>query len=344
MEKELNPYFPTVIVGIIASYLPKFKGNNHTFPNENILGYNMIYDDKIYTYNHDTLYVLDLEGNLLFSKTFNYINNSQVLKDGNLLVISDTRLYVYDTTKWLEIISTYNQRLVTSYYPSVSGRSNFYYHVLEYENYILICRVNPYTGEKTEAKINSTVYPHQIKEYDGGFIFNNEKTIYFVMGKRVKEIPIFGKIVSYVNITEDGLLYYISSTEENYYLTFSNGKIIKLSLDRKLYIEVEIMLLVNRIFLITRDVRNRTGNIMALDTDDGMLIYSKQGDHIKMIGLLSGYFAYTYYHDVGSNIDLIRISNGEIVSTHNIKSASYIDKTVDDKLIFFENHDVMILS
>lgn len=71
MEKELNPYFPTVIVGIIASYLPKFKGNNHPFPNENILGYNMIYDDKIYTYNHDTLYVLDLEGNLLFSKTFN---------------------------------------------------------------------------------------------------------------------------------------------------------------------------------------------------------------------------------------------------------------------------------
>lgn len=344
MEEELNTYFPAVIGGIIASYLSKFKSNSHLFPNKNILGYNMVRNNKIYTYNHNTVYVLDLEGNLLFGKTFNYINISQVLKDGNLLVISDTRLYVYDTTKWLEIISRSIHWSDMNYYPHMFSESNFYYHILEYENYTKIYRVNPYTGQKIETKINSTKYLFRITEYGDSFFINNAKTIYFVTGERVKEIPIFGKIVSYVNITEDGLLYYISSTEENYHLTFSNWKIIKLSLDRKLHVGREIILLMNRIFLIVRDIKNRTENIMVLDADNGRLIYSKQGDRIRMIGLLSGYFAYSYYQDVGSSIDLIKIGNGEIAFTHKIKPASYIDMTTDDRLVFLGNNDAIILS
>ena len=88
MQNGLGIYFPSVIGEIIASYVSQFKGEISEFPSKDILGEIIIKDSKIFSYNHDLVNVNNLEGDLLSHQKFTYIEYIQVLKDGNLLIIT----------------------------------------------------------------------------------------------------------------------------------------------------------------------------------------------------------------------------------------------------------------
>lgn len=95
MQTELGIYFPSVIGEIISSYVSQFEGEISEFPSKDTLNRIIIKDSKIFSYNHDLVNVNTLEGDLLFSRKFANIEYIQVLKDGNLLIITYKKRIIF---------------------------------------------------------------------------------------------------------------------------------------------------------------------------------------------------------------------------------------------------------
>ena len=354
MQNELGIYFPSVIGEIIASYVSQFKGEISEFPSKDILGEIIIKDSKIFSYNHDLVNVNNLEGDLLSHQKFTYIEYIQVLKDGNLLIITYKKeLFLYDTDTWKEIVRKENSRPCyllefNCIYPYLSSESNYYYHLIKGKNVTKIIRLNPYFEEDIlEIILDVTGFSFFISEHNDSFYVNTDRVIYYVTGRNIREIPIHGKIVTDIKITEDNILYYVSSSEINYLLVSHNlttnvRKVITLSLKRDSRIFREINLISDKIFLKSRNFVHHLHTLSALDINTGELIYSKEGDELNLIGIISGHLVYTHLYDK-LYVNFIKFSTGELVSSYSLDKNIYLGKTFSDKMLFMGKGRVTIL-
>lgn len=228
-------------------------------------------------------------------------------------------------------------------YPPLRTKSKYCYRSRLYNDCTEICRIDPYTGKRTIIDLDVVRTPFYISEYKDSFYVITEKTIYHIEDNKVKEIPIFGKIVTNANITKDGILYYISFSRRYYYLVFVNGKKVKLLIKKESELDPEIMLMENRVFLKTINFTNHFHTIISFNINNGKIVYTKSGDDINLIGFLSGCFAYSYRYDK-LYIDLIKFSNGEIITTYCIENCYYYNDRTIDKLIFSNKTEIKVLS
>lgn len=355
MQAKLDIYFPPVIGEIIASFLSNFNGAVSEFSSKDILDRIIVKNDRIFSYGRNLVNVHDLEGNLLFRKSFSYIEYIQVLKDGNLLVITYRgESFLYDTVKWEEISrkevikSTF--LLVFSSYSSTE-ESNYYYKMDKYIPYTTrISRVDPYCKENTlVADLMVTGFTFSITEYKDSFYVNSDKIIYYITDGNVKEIPIHFNLVTFIDTTEDGLLYYISSSAEKYYLVISDlkrgvTKITSLSLEKDLYLLKDITLISDKIFLVSRNFTHHCRTLLAIDINTGKLIYSipSNDDSLRLVGVISGCLVYIHNYDK-VYINFVRFNTGELISSYSLNKCLYIDKTYTDRLLFMDKNKIIIL-
>lgn len=354
MQTELGIYFPSVIGEIIASYVSQFKGEISEFPSKDISGRRIIKNNKIFSYEYNLVNVHDLEGNLLFQQKFGNVKYFQVLKDGNLLVITyKGELFLYDTNTWKEIVKKENSRPCyllefNCIYPYLSSESNYYYYLIKGKNVTKIIRLNPYFEEDIlEIILDVTGFSFFISEHNDSFYVNTDRVIYYVTGRNIREIPIHGKIVTDIKITEDNILYYISFSEMNYLLVSYNltsnvRKVIILSLGRDLCIPREIVIISDKIFLKSRNFVHHLYTLLVLDINTGELIYSKEGDELNLVGIISGRLVYTHFYD-RLYVNFIKFSTGELVSSYSLDKNIYLGKTFSDKMLFMGKGRVTIL-
>lgn len=354
MQNELDVHFPSVIREIVNSYLANVEGIISNFPCEDILGRIIVKDDKLYFYNHRKVNVYNLEGNLLFHQKFTNIEYIQVLKDGNLLIITCKKeLFLYNTDTWKVMVRKENSRPAfqlgsNCIYSFLTSESNYYYHLIKCKDVTKIIRLNPYLEEDIlEIILDVTGFSFFIGEHDNSFYVNTTRVIYYITGRNIREIPIYGKIVTDINITEDNILYYVSSSTINYSLVSHNlttniRRVTTLSLERGLPILREINLISDKIFLKSRNTVHHLCTLLALDINTGKLIYSKEGGELNLVGIISEYLVYTHLYDK-LYLNFIKFSTGELVSSHILDGYFYLGKTSSDKLLFMGEGKVTIL-
>lgn len=178
-------------------------------------------------------------------------------------------------------------------YPLIKTKSKYCYRSISYDDCTEICKIDPFSGKRTIVDLDVINTSFYIIEYKDIFYAITEKTIYSIEDDKVREIPIFGKIATDVNITENGILYYVSFSGRYYHLVFVGGKKVKLSIDKRSELDAKIMLMESRIFLKVINPIHHLHTIISLDINNGKIVHSKSGDNINLIGFLSGCFAYS---------------------------------------------------